>query len=106
METSALKRDPSKALHDLARHILADGFDLVADFGKSRCARIYDAKSEQYFLDFFSCFATCPLGYNHPRLTSPQAVERLGRIAVNKPSNSDVYSWEMLEFVETFARVA
>ena len=106
METSALKTNPAQALRDLGRHMLADGFDIVADLGKSQGARIYDAKRDTRYLDFFSCFATCPLGYNHPGLTTPEALDRLARAAINKPSNSDLYSWEMLEFVETFARFA
>lgn len=106
METTALKADPAKALEDLGKHILRDGYDIVADLDRSRGSRLYDAKSDTYYLDFFSCFATCPLGFNHPRLTSPEALEKLGRAAVNKPSNSDIYTWEMIEFVETFARVA
>jgi L-lysine 6-transaminase len=42
---------------------------------------------------------------NHPKLTTPEFLEKLGRAAVNKPSNSDAYTVEMAEFVETFARV-
>ncbi len=106
METSALKINPARALKDLGRHMLVDGYDIVADLSKSRGARIYDAKRDTRYLDFFTCFATCPLGYNHPVVSSPEAVDRLGRAAINKPSNSDLYSWEMLEFVETFARIA
>ncbi len=106
METSPLKTNPAQALKELGRHMLADGYDIVADLGKSRGSRIYDAKRDAYYLDFFSCFATCPLGYNHPGVTTPEAVDRLSRAAINKPSNSDLYSWEMLEFVETFARLA
>ena len=106
METSALKHDPARALQGLSRHILADGYDILADMAKSRGSRIYDAKRDLEFLDFFSCFATIPLGYNPLALTTPEAIDRLGRAAINKPSNSDLYTWEMVEFIETFASVA
>ncbi|HSR68178.1 MAG TPA: L-lysine 6-transaminase [Acidobacteriota bacterium] len=106
METSALKTDAAAALDFLKSHMLADGYDLVCDLHKSKGSRLYDAKRDTFFLDFFSCFATCPLGFNHPRLTTPEALKRLGEAAVNKPSNSDVYSWEMVEFMRTFTRVA
>ncbi len=33
-------------------------------------------------------------------------VAKLGRVAVNKPSNSDLYTVEMAEFVDTFRRLA
>ena len=106
MKTSAQKAVPARALEAVSHHILADGYDLLVDLSKCHGSYLYDAKRDTYFLDFFSCFATLPLGYNHPDLTSPRAIQRLGHAAVNKPSNSDVYTWEMVEFVETFARIA
>ncbi len=106
METSTLKTDPMKAFEELSRHILADGYELIADLEKCRGAYIYDARSQTEYLDFFSCFATMPFGYNHPALMTPESLQRLARAAVNKPSNSDLYTWEMVEFVRTFARVA
>jgi L-lysine 6-transaminase len=39
-------------------------------------------------------------------LTTPDFLAKLGRAAVNKPSNSDAYTVEMAEFVETFACIA
>ncbi|HSR54209.1 MAG TPA: L-lysine 6-transaminase [Acidobacteriota bacterium] len=106
METSALKTEAAAALDFLKSHMLADGYDMVCDLHKSKGAHLYDAKRDTFFLDFFSCFATCPLGFNHPKLTRPEAVKRLGEAAINKPSNSDVYSWEMVEFMKIFSRVA
>jgi L-lysine 6-transaminase len=41
----------------------------------------------------------------HPALTTGEALAELGHVAVNKPSNSDVYTVPMARFVETFARV-
>ncbi len=90
----------------LSRHMLADGFDLVVDLDKSQGCRFYDAKRHEYYLDLFSFFGTCPLGFNHPYLTSSAAREALLRASIHKPSNSDVYSREMAAFVQTFSRIA
>jgi L-lysine 6-transaminase len=49
-------------------------------------------------------FASMAVGFNHPGILAIR--DRLGRIAVNKPANSDAYSEPMAEFVETFARHA
>ena len=96
---------PSNVREVLGRHILADGLDIVFDLERSRGSRIYDAKAGDFYLDFFSCFATVPLGYNHPRLTTRETIQELGRAAVQKPSNSDAYTPEMAAFVDTFSRL-
>jgi L-lysine 6-transaminase len=54
----------------------------------------------------FSFFATLPVGLNHPKMADPDFRARLGRAAAANPANSDVYTVEMAEFVETFARLA
>ncbi len=105
MEKSELMVHPREVRGVLARHILADGLDLVFDLKNSRGCHLYDAGREAYYLDFFGCYATIPLGYNHPRMTTPEAIEELGWAAVQKPTNSDVYSQPMAEFVETFGRI-
>ena len=105
METGELAIHPANVREVLARHILADGLDIVFDLERSRGSRIYDAKAGEFYVDFFSCFATVPLGYNHPRLTTRETIEELGRAAVQKPSNSDTYTPEMAAFVDTFSRL-
>ncbi len=97
---------PQDVHSTMRRHMLADGFDLVADLEKSRGSRLYDSRSGKTYLDFFSFFASATLGLNHPALSAPEFVEHLGRVAVNKPSNSDVYTVEIAEFVDTFGRLA
>ncbi|HLV01053.1 MAG TPA: L-lysine 6-transaminase [Acidobacteriota bacterium] len=87
-------------------YMLGDGLQIVADLERSQGSRIYDLRSNRTYLDFFSCFATLPLGFNHPQLASPESRERLGKVAVQKPSNSDLYSRELAEFVQSFARAA
>jgi len=86
--------------------MLADGFAIVFDLEKSHGTYVYDSRTNRTLLDYFTFFASGALGMNHPKLREPSFIEKLGKIAVNKPSNSDAYTVEMAEFVETFARVA
>lgn len=97
---------PERVHETLARTMLVDGFDVVLDLERSHGVQLYDARNRRNYLDMFSCFAAAPLGFNHPRLTEPEFVARLGRVAVNKPSNSDLYTVEMAEFVDTFQRLS
>jgi L-lysine 6-transaminase len=90
----------------LGQHLLVDGFDLVFDLKQSRGCYLVDSKSGRRFFDFFSFFATNPVGINHPRLTEPRFKAKLAEVALHNPSNSDVYTTEMAEFVETFSRLA
>jgi L-lysine 6-transaminase len=75
------------------------------DLARSHGARIIDGVTGQTYLDLFSFFASNALGLNHPDLTSPARLSELGRAAVNKPSNSDIYTVELAEFIATFQRV-
>ncbi|MDZ7374251.1 MAG: L-lysine 6-transaminase [candidate division KSB1 bacterium] len=90
----------------LRKHMLVDGFDIVVDLEKSKGSYLVDAITGKKYLDFFTYFATLPLGHNHPGLLTPDFKKRLLRAAINKPSNSDFYTVEMAEFVETFSRYA
>ena len=88
----------------LARHLLVDGYDLVLDLEKSKGRRLWDARGKRWVLDLFSCFATLPVGLNHPRMKEPAFQARLLRAARTNPANSDVYTIEMAEFVQAFGR--
>ena len=90
----------------LARHLLVDGYDLVLDLDKSRGRRLWDARGGRWYLDLFSCFATLPVGLNHPKLKEPGFQAKLLRAACANPTNSDIYTVEMAEFVEAFGRLA
>ena len=100
------KIDPKDVHKILSKYMLVDGFDLVLDLRKSKGCKIYDSRRDRWFIDFFSFFASSPLGCNHPALLEPEFLKKLAEVAVNKPTNSDVYTIEMAEFVETFARIA
>ena len=95
-----------EVLDRLSRHILVDGYHVVMDLQRSRGSYLYDARSDRYILDFFTNFATCPIGYNHPKLKTIEFREKLADVATNKPANSDIYTQVYAEFVETFCRLA
>jgi L-lysine 6-transaminase len=97
---------PAEVHSVLSRHMLADGYDIVMDLKKSKGSWVFDSRSGRYILDFFTNFASVPIGYNHPKMDTPEFRERLADVAMNKPANSDIYTTYMAEFVETFSRVA
>lgn len=90
----------------LNRRMLVDGFDLVLDIKRSHGLMLVDEKNGDEYLDFFSFFASSPIGMNHPKLNTPEFREELADAALNKPSNSDIYTTQMASFVDTFSRVA
>ncbi len=96
---------PTDVHSALSKHMLADGLDLVFDLEKSQGSHIYDSRNGRQFVDFFSFFATNPVGINHPKMRDPEFMKRIGEVAIHNPSNSDVYTVPMAQFVETFARV-
>jgi L-lysine 6-transaminase len=98
--------ESKSVLESLSRHILVDGYHVVMDLTRSHGNVVYDALHDVEVLDFFSQFATCPIGYNHPKMMTPEFLAEIGRVAVAKPANSDIYTREMAEFVEAFARIA
>ncbi len=97
---------PKEVHSTLSRHLLADGLSIVVDLQKSRGSYLYDSITKRYLLDFFSFFASNAIGMNHPKMLTSNFLEKLKNSSINKPSNSDVYTVELAEFVETFARLA
>ncbi|MFF3224748.1 L-lysine 6-transaminase [Nocardia suismassiliense] len=98
---------PAARVHEiLSASILADGFDLVLDLQQSRGCKLVDERDGSSYLDMFGFFASNALGMNHPALAEDDEFrEQLVTAALNKPSNSDIYTVEMARFVETFVRV-
>jgi len=88
----------------IGKHMLADGMDQVIDLKKSHGSWLVDARDGKEYLDLFSMFASMPVGYNHPTLLENR--ERIAAAALNKITNSDIYSRQMAEFVDTVGRVA
>ena len=94
----------NKVKETLGKHILADGFDFVMDFEKSHGSYIVDRLTGKEYLDMFSMFASASVGYNHPYIL--EKADWLGKMAIYKPTLSDVYLQEYADFMEVFARVA
>jgi len=90
----------------LNKYMLVDGFDFVLDLNKSKGSYLIDARTGKKYIDFFSFFASVPLGLNHPEFLKEETINYLGKIAINKPSNSDVYTTEMASFVKTLFEIA
>ena len=93
----------SKIIDGLSKHIITDGFHVVVDIDKSEGSWIVDAETGGKYLDCYSQFASQALGWNHPALVNAQFY--LGRIAMHKLANSDMYSEEYHNFVERFASI-
>lgn len=98
---------PAGAVHEtLRRHLLVDGYPLVIDLEKSQGSLVRDAASGRELIDFYSFFASNPLGFNHPGMLDERTRERLARTAVVKVANSDKYTTYLAEFVDTLSRTA
>ena len=95
---------PQEAKTNIGKRILADGMDQIIDLNKSHGSWLVDSRDEKEYLDLFSMFASLSVGYNHPYLLENK--DRLTSSALNKPTNSDVYSMEMAAFVDTMGRIA
>jgi len=95
---------PNKVRDSIGRYMLADGMQHVIDLEKSHGSWLVDARNNKEYLDLFSMFASMSVGYNHPYVLENK--DRLTDASLNKPTNSDVYSTQMAEFVETMGRMA
>ncbi|MBT6781695.1 MAG: L-lysine 6-transaminase [Candidatus Marinimicrobia bacterium] len=89
---------------NIGQYMLADGMDYIIDLNKSHGSWLVDGRDSTEYLDLFSMFASMSVGYNHPYMISNK--DRLMQAALNKPTNSDIYSIEMAEFVDTMGRLA
>ncbi|MHA1308730.1 MAG: L-lysine 6-transaminase [Candidatus Heimdallarchaeota archaeon] len=95
----------TNALELMKKYMLIDGYELVFDLEKSTSNYIHDKISGKNILDFYTFFASAPLGINHPKVASLESVKKLTKAAINKPSSSDSYTDEMAEFVTTFGKI-
>ena len=84
----------------LSNHILTDGFEPVVDLELSHGSWLVDGRDGREYLDLFTMFASIPIGYNHPKLLEHK--DELAIAAMNKPTNSDIYTAQLAQFVESF----
>jgi L-lysine 6-transaminase len=98
---------PSAEVHEtLRRHLLVDGYPLVIDLERSRGSIVRDAVTGRELIDFYSFFASNPLGFNHPGMLDERTRDRLAKTSVVKVANSDKYTTFLAEFVDTLSRTA
>src|ERR1700749_2397536 len=73
---------------------------------KSKGVYLPDSKYNRTLLDFFTCFASVPLGYSHAKMVYDETFKKnLLLAALTNPSNSDIYTTEYAQFVKTFERM-
>jgi L-lysine 6-transaminase len=98
---------PAADVHQtLRKHMLVDGYPIVVDLEDSTRSWIKDRVSGKLYLDFFSFFASNPIGMNHPSMLEADVSRRIAKVSVHKVSNSDYYTTYMAEFVDTLSRSA
>jgi len=98
--------NPEEVQEVLKKYMLVDGFDITIDLNLSTTSHIQDSRTNKKLLDFFTFIASNPLGMNHPKLNNEEFIKQIGRVAISKPSLSDVYAKEQAEFVDTFFKIA
>src|SRR5207237_3041695 len=96
---------PSEILETIEQHVLLDGFKVVVDLDKSRGSYLHNAVTNKLVIDLHAFCRSIPIGFNHPYFDNPAVQRDLLRAAKVKVANSDVYSEDYAEFVETFGRV-
>ena len=97
---------PDKVIPAIREHLIGDGFEFVLDIEKSHGSWIKDELTGNELLDFYSCFASNPLGFNHPKMRTDEVIELLIPSAVNNITNSDLFTRQKAEFVDTFFKKA
>jgi len=97
---------PEDVQDKLRKYMLVDGFDFTLDINESQGVYLYDSKHKKSLLDFFTFVSSNPLGMNHPKLNNDEFINKIGKVALSKPSLSDVYAEVQAEFVDTFFKIA
>mgnify|MGYP001249483932 FL=1 len=87
----------------IGKHMLADGMNPVIDLKNSHGSWLVDGTNGKKYLDLFSMYASMSVGYNHPYVLDN--AKRLELASINKPANSDIYSAQMAEFVDTMGKL-
>ncbi len=107
MIISESAKSQAAAVHEtISKHMIGDGLSMVLDLDASVGSRLVDKLSGTSYIDFFTFYASNPIGLNNPGLRgNPDFLERLQDAAINKVANSDVYTEHMARFVSTFSRV-
>jgi L-lysine 6-transaminase len=97
---------PDKVIQTIRDHLIGDGFEFVLDIDASHGSWMKDQLTGRELLDFYSCFASNPLGFNHPKMRNAEVIAELIPSAVNNITNSDLFTIQKAEFVQTFFKKA
>lgn len=97
---------PSEVHAQIAKHLPVGSEPIVVDIEGSHGPYLRDALTGKEYIDFFTYFASAPVGHNHPKMHDSGFIEKLLSVAITKPSSSDFFTTYMAEFVETFSRLA
>ena len=95
-----------QVIQKIRDHVSGGGFEFVLDIEASHGSWMKDALTGRELLDFYSCFASNPLGFNHPKMRSDETIRQLIPSAVNNVTNSDLFTMQKAEFIETFYQKA
>jgi L-lysine 6-transaminase len=99
--------DSNQVIPVLSQSILVDGFHIVLDLEKSKGSFMHNALTGKDVLDCYSMFASLPIGFNHPKMVGDaQFMKKLQTAALTSVANSDIYTKEYAEFVDTFKKLA
>ncbi len=98
--------EPKDVISTVRNHLIGDGFEFVLDLEKSHGNKLHDSLTGREILDFYSCFASNPIGFNHPKMADATTLSRLTQTAVHNVTNSDLFTTYKAEFVETFFKLA
>lgn len=98
--------DPYSATSLIREHLIGDGYEIIFDLEKSHGSWVVDARDGREYLDFYTFFASLPLGFNHPAFKEAGVSERIARAALHKPANSDAHTCELAGFARTFSDLA
>lgn len=90
----------------LEKHMPAGAEPIVVDIENSQGPYLRDALTGKDYIDFYTYFASAPIGHNHPKMRDSDFIERLLTVALTKPSSSDFFTTYMADFVETFAKTS
>ena len=84
-------------LAELGRYVLAEPYPVVLDLSKCHGMHLVTIDGQE-ILDWAGYYGSKLLSHNHPRMSDPDYLRRLGIAANNKTANPDFLTAECLEY--------
>ena len=75
---------PEDVRKTIDKHMLADGADVVVDLERSHGAYLVDQVTGREYIDFFTFFASAPVGHNHPKMHDSVFYRRVDSIFIEQ----------------------